>query len=89
MHDPKTGKLRTPGSTLSLGGLLHSLGMDVKCALHNAGNDAFLCLLALQKMLEPGTGAVPILDVDVRRRQKSMGAGAGIPSPVVFSGFLT
>ncbi|KAG1724405.1 uncharacterized protein EDB91DRAFT_1171003 [Suillus paluster] len=86
MHDPKTGKLRAQGSTLSLGGLLHSLSIDPPCALHNAGNDAFMCLLALQKMLEPSTSTPrPTLDPDGRRKLKT----AGSPSPMAFLGFLT
>lgn len=30
-----------------------------QCALHNAGNDAFMCLFALQKLLEPTGTLVP------------------------------
>lgn len=86
MHDPKTGKLRAQGSTLSLGGLLHSLGIDPPCALHNAGNDAFLCLLALQKMMEPGT-TTPMPDPDARKKSKSVGLAMGMP--VAFIGHLT
>jgi len=80
MHDPKTGKLRAQGSTLSLGGLLHSLGLDPPCALHNAGNDAFLCLLALQKMLDPDNTLMP--DIDLRRLRKPKHAGMGVGVPV-------
>ncbi|KAJ8586129.1 hypothetical protein M405DRAFT_853430 [Rhizopogon salebrosus TDB-379] len=91
MHDPKTGKLRAQGSTLSLGGLLHSLGLDPPCALHNAGNDAFLCLLALQKMLDPGNTLMAEIDVRKLRKAKpiggmSMGMGVPMPSPVQFLG---
>ncbi|KAF9233708.1 hypothetical protein BU15DRAFT_31574, partial [Melanogaster broomeanus] len=53
MHDPKTGKFRSSGSTLSLGGLLHSLGVEPSCAMHNSGNDAFMTLVAFQKMVHP------------------------------------
>lgn len=87
MHDPKTGKLRAQGSTLSLGGLLHSLGIDPPCALHNAGNDAFLCLLALQKMMEPGT-VTPMPDNDARRKSKSV-AALTMGMPVAFMGHFT
>ncbi|KAH7914557.1 hypothetical protein BJ138DRAFT_1123448 [Hygrophoropsis aurantiaca] len=59
MRDPKTGRERATGATLSLGALLHSLNIDVKCALHNAGNDAFMCLLALQKLLDSEGTALP------------------------------
>jgi len=85
MHDPKTGKLRAQGSTLSLGGLLHSLGLDPPCALHNAGNDAFLCLLALQKMMVPDNAPMP--EIDPRRIRKSKPVGVGPPvSPVMLMG---
>ncbi|OAX40998.1 hypothetical protein K503DRAFT_554028 [Rhizopogon vinicolor AM-OR11-026] len=77
MHDPKTGKLRTHGSTLSLGGLLHSLGLDPPCALHNAGNDAFLCLLALQKLLDPDNTHMPEIDMRKLRKPKPVGMGSG------------
>ncbi|KAF8838680.1 hypothetical protein BDN67DRAFT_933350 [Paxillus ammoniavirescens] len=59
MQDRKTGKVRSPGSTLSLGGLLHSLGVDPPCAMHNAGNDAFMTLLVFQKMVDPEGTVVP------------------------------
>ncbi|KAH7886433.1 hypothetical protein F5I97DRAFT_1928286 [Phlebopus sp. FC_14] len=59
MHDPKTGKVRMAGSALSLGGLLHSQGIDPPCTLHNAGNDAFMVLLAFQKLLDPQGTVVP------------------------------
>ena len=67
MQDPKTGKTRAHGSTLGLGSLLHSLGIDVQCPLHNAGNDAFLCMLALQKLLDAEGVAVPDTRVKPRR----------------------
>lgn len=88
MHDPKTGKHRAQGSTLSLGGLLHSLGIEPPCALHNAGNDAFLCLLALQKMMEPGT-ATPMPDTDARKKSKAAGLVMAAPMPVAFMGHLS
>lgn len=78
MHDPKTGKLRTQGSTLSLGGLLHSLGLDPTCALHNAGNDAFLCLLALQKIMDPDNAHMP--EIDMRKIRKAKSVGMGVPA---------
>jgi len=32
-----------------------------QCTLHNAGNDAFMCLFALQKLLEPTRTSVPTI----------------------------
>ncbi|KAH7923789.1 hypothetical protein BV22DRAFT_1035921 [Leucogyrophana mollusca] len=77
MHDPKTGKTRAMGATLSLGGLLHSLSIDVQCALHNAGNDAFMCLLAFQKLLDPEGTVAP----DVRNKGRAV-ARASSASPI-------
>ncbi|KIJ66579.1 hypothetical protein HYDPIDRAFT_38903 [Hydnomerulius pinastri MD-312] len=59
MHDPKTGKLRAPGSVLGLGGLIRSLGIELPCAANNAGNDAFMVLVAFQKMVDPEGTVVP------------------------------
>ncbi|KAI0082322.1 hypothetical protein K474DRAFT_1655705 [Panus rudis PR-1116 ss-1] len=58
MHDP-AGKPRSPDSTLSLMNMLQSLGVDTQHTLRNAGNDAFLCLLGLQLLLEPGRTKMP------------------------------
>ena len=58
MKDP-SGQPRTQGSTLSLTNLLLSLGVDIQCQLHNAGNDAFMTLLALQLLLEPHNTQLP------------------------------
>ncbi|KAF8551096.1 hypothetical protein OG21DRAFT_1605510 [Imleria badia] len=57
MVDRKTGRARLPESLLSLGGIMNSLGIDVPCALHNAGNDAFMSLVAFQWMVDPKAGA--------------------------------
>ena len=65
MEDPRTGQSRASGSTLSLGNLLSSLKVDVECAMHNSGNDAFMCLFALQKLLDPANTPVP----NVRERK--------------------
>jgi hypothetical protein len=59
MMDGKSGSPREPGSTLSLGNMLRSLGVDLRATLHNAGNDAFLALLALQIFVDPKHTAVP------------------------------
>lgn len=60
MQEP-SGKPRAKGSTLSLANLVQSLGVDVQVPLHNAGNDAFLTLLALQLLLDPEQTKVPNL----------------------------
>ena len=57
MVDRKSGRARLPESLLSLGGIMHSLGIEVPCALHNAGNDAFMALVAFQWMVDPKAGA--------------------------------
>ena len=48
---------RQPGSTLSLTNLLRTVGIEPEhtCKMHNAGNDAFMTLTALQVLLEPTT----------------------------------
>ncbi|KAA1468139.1 hypothetical protein DENSPDRAFT_373661 [Dentipellis sp. KUC8613] len=53
MLDARSGQPRLPGSTLSLSSLVLSLGFNVDYAFHNSGNDAFACLLAFQKLLDP------------------------------------
>ncbi|GBE77265.1 hypothetical protein SCP_0101380 [Sparassis crispa] len=54
-----SGKPREPGSLLSLTNLLQSLGVDVQCTMHNSGNDAFMCLLAFQLLLDPEHTKIP------------------------------
>lgn len=54
------GQIRQQGSTLSLGNLLRTLNVDIQCALHNSGNDAFLALLALQLLLDPTGVPMPV-----------------------------
>lgn len=68
MRDRKTGRARLPESLLSLSGLLHSLGIEPPCVLHNAGNDAFMTLVAFQWMMDP-VGAA---------RMMPMGPGMGM-----------
>lgn len=48
----QNGKPRPHGSTLSLGKLIQSFGYTLPCTLHNAGNDAFMCLWALQMLFD-------------------------------------
>lgn len=55
----KASRPRAQNTILSLSDLLQSLGIEVPCILHNAGNDAMMCLLALQVMLEPKGTKMP------------------------------
>jgi len=59
MQDPRTGQLRASGSTLSLSNLLSSTNVNIQCTMHNSGNDAFMCLFALQKLLDPKNTVTP------------------------------
>ncbi|TFY83357.1 hypothetical protein EWM64_g671 [Hericium alpestre] len=59
MIDAKSGQPRQPGSALSLSSLVLSLGFNVDYVFHNAGNDAFANLLALQKLLDPENTQAP------------------------------
>ena len=59
MLDAKTGLPRQPNSSLSLRGILHSLHVPLDFALHNAGNDAFACLLVFQMLVDPKNTQVP------------------------------
>lgn len=52
MVDCKSGRVRLVEALLSLSGLLHSFGIEPPCALHNAGNDAFMTLVAFQRMVD-------------------------------------
>ena len=82
MQDPRTGQPRTPGSTLSLSNVLSSLKVDVQCTMHNSGNDAFMCLFALQKLLDPENTALPEMK-GKNRKSASRGGSASpmYPSP--------
>jgi len=80
------GKPRPHGSTLSLSKVIQSFGLSIPCAMHNAGNDAFMCLWALQMLLDgsdqvkapvprtPITVATPFLLRPPYLRNKSMPA---------------
>jgi hypothetical protein len=59
MIDPQSGKPRAPKTMISLSAVFHSLGVEVQCAFHNAGNDAFLSLLALQLLLDKDNTRMP------------------------------
>lgn len=50
-----SGTSRQHWNAISLLDTLRSLGVAFDCKLHNAGNDAMMCLLALQLLLEPKT----------------------------------
>lgn len=90
MIDAKTGQHRQPGSALTLASLLHSLNFPVDYTLHNAGNDAFACLLALQTLLDPSTPHPPprVHSAVASRRSVSFSNlpgpyGAMMPPPIV------
>lgn len=57
MLDAKTSTERQPGSTLSLENVVRSFASkDIvlpNVKFHNAGNDAFMCLYALQMLVDP------------------------------------
>ena len=91
MIDPKTQKLRSLDSRLPLETLLRSFNasdnLDEKhgspsplqlpnCVLHNSGNDALMCLLAFQMLLEPSGTQIPI------PKSIKMPRAAYSPSPV-------
>lgn len=67
MVDPKTNQQRQSGTTLSLENLLRSFAMSTQSdsivlpnvQFHNSGNDAFMCLFALQMLLDPRGVKVP------------------------------
>jgi len=68
MVDPN-GKIRPQGTMLSLEKVIQSFGLPVPCTLHNAGNDAFICLWALQLLLDgPSKVKAPLPKVPVRTR---------------------
>jgi hypothetical protein len=59
MTDGNTTQPRTPGSSLSLGNMIRSQGINPSATLHNAGNDAFFALLSLQMFLDPKNTNIP------------------------------
>ena len=88
MLDP-SGNPRQSGSTLSLTNFIASLGVDPRCVMHNAGNDALLSLLGLQMLLEPGETKVPTARSLSLGGAVALGArpggGGGCPMIVNFS----
>lgn len=56
-----SGNPRVQGSALSLMNLTQSLGVNAQGILHNAGNDAMLCMLNLQLLLDPENTKIPNL----------------------------
>lgn len=90
MQDP-AGKPRAQGSSLSLSNLLQSLGVDVQCTPHNAGNDAFVALLALQTLIDPANTKPPamrgraIQQNMMRNASRSPAAAHGLPLPLPLS----
>jgi hypothetical protein len=73
--DPQNLNLpRQTGSTLSLTNLIRTFGIEPErtCTMHNAGNDAFMALTALQLLLEPKTKVT-----ELRPPSASLGVGRG------------
>ena len=68
---------RQPGTTLSLTNLLRTVGIEPErtCKLHNAGNDAFMALTALQLLLEPTTKIGELRPPPPRPRSSSSSTG--------------
>lgn len=88
MLDAKSGTPRQPGSLLSLRSVLHSLHVPLDFALHNAGNDAFACLLAFQMLVDPKNTQVPPPRVNPPGMEftRSMTFGSlPLPSPTLLS----
>lgn len=79
MNDAKTGQARASGSTLSLESVLQSIGLFEHAPLHNAGNDAYLTMLALQLLLDPKHTTIPSL-INARR---TPGVRSPHPLPVL------
>ncbi|KZT73254.1 hypothetical protein DAEQUDRAFT_703597 [Daedalea quercina L-15889] len=75
MTDP-SGKPRAGSSTLSLLNLINSLGVNVPCTMHNAGNDAMMCLLALQLLLEPEGVKMPRCSPGIKTTIPRMGSSS-------------
>lgn len=64
MLDAKTNTERQPGSTCSLENVVRSFASKDGIVLpnvkfHNAGNDAFMCLFALQMLIDPAGVKAP------------------------------
>ncbi|KAJ3998490.1 hypothetical protein F5050DRAFT_1798442 [Lentinula boryana] len=86
MVDPKTSQERQPGSILSLENLLRSFAMSSQVdsivlpnvKFHNSGNDAFMCLFALQMLLDPKDVKVPTPKRN-NRGNNMLGLGVAIP----------
>ncbi|PSS36788.1 hypothetical protein PHLCEN_2v1332 [Hermanssonia centrifuga] len=95
MQDP-SGNPRAQDSTLSLTNFLQSLGVDVQVTMHNAGNDAFMCMLALQMLLDPETTKVPsmrgrnVQQAVIRNASRSPGGmpAMGLTPPVPKYGMM-
>ena len=88
MLDAKTGAPRQPGSLLSLRSMLHSLHVPLDFVLHNAGNDAFACLLAFQMLVDPKNTQLPPprMNPSGIGITKSMTFGTlSLPSPTLLS----
>ena len=86
-----SGNPRVEGSTLSLFNLTTSLGINGQGVAHNAGNDAFMCMLDLQVLLDPEGTKVPnmvgpsiqqAVARNTSRGPMAMGVGMGMMPPM-------
>ncbi|KAJ4476730.1 hypothetical protein J3R30DRAFT_3488559 [Lentinula aciculospora] len=92
MVDPKTNQQRQPGSTLSLENLLRSFAMSSQSdsivlphvQFHNSGNDALMCLFALQMLLDRTGVRVPTPKRSNKNYNYSRGinTGLGLTTPM-------
>jgi hypothetical protein len=93
MIDPATGEARQAHCTLSLVNLVQSLRLkpDIQWQSHNAGNDAYMTLFAMQKLLSPDTTTPTV----TKPRAAATGppgmagqAAAMHAMPLAFTGYL-
>lgn len=107
MPDPNTStpgnpQPRATGTTLSLENLLRSLGpaafpngngvLVPGVTMHNAGNDALLCLFALQTLLEPEGTTPPLVPKRLNNRAALLPrpvSGMMMPMPMAMTGLST
>ena len=51
-NQPRTREISCP-NFIKLAEIMMSRNIDIQCTLHNAGNDSYIALFALQVLLEP------------------------------------
>lgn len=89
MIDPQSGKVRAPKTMISLAAVFRSLSVDIQCAFHNSGNDAFFSLLALQLLLDKDNTNLPRLSgratnrSNAANRSGNRSPAIGMPPPIM------